>query len=147
MLGSLIGVVLALILLAVVVLCVLNGTFSSKSESERQEQTEDTLTADPYLAAEVERIGNMIIEMGVISVGNKDTMGDLRALAIQHDYHKLDDRFFDLYEKNIAQMSKSELYQELREIEQMAIDLKAQVGDIAELDAGLEAELGSEEVD
>ena len=105
-----------------------------KRERKRQEQTDSDLESDPYLAQEVERLREMIDELGGHDLGGKDMVGEVRAMAIQHDYNKLDERFFDLYDKNIAQMSKGEVYQELREIEQMIRELKAQIDRITELE-------------
>ena len=126
--------VLIFLVVALFVCPVLKDLAKKKRELKRQEQTDSDLESDPYLAQEVERLRELIDELGGYSAGDKDFVGEVRAMAIQHDYSKLDERFFDLYDKNIAQMSKGEVYQELREIEQMIRELKAQIDQIAELE-------------
>ena len=120
-------------LLVIVFREVLKDFAEKKRGSEQQEKTDHILESDPYLAQEVERLREMIDELSVYKV-IQGSVGEIRKMAILHDYNKLDERFFDLYDKNIAQMSKGEVYQELREIEQMIRELKAQTDRITELE-------------
>ena len=127
-------------LLAYMVRTAAKDVADKRRGSEQLEETDRVIDSDPYLARELGRLNELIDELDGSYIGDKSSMSDMRALAIQRDYNEIDDRFFDLYEKNIAQMSKSELYAELREIEQMLIEHKAKVAQITELAAEFESE-------
>ena len=125
---------LVIFIILLIVLTVQNvrkdGWFPRRRERKLIEQTDRALESDPYLVGKIDRVREIID-----GLAGCDTDDDnLHAMAIRRDYNALDDRFFDLYNENIAQMNKAEIFQELREIEKMAIDLKAQVDRIAELE-------------
>ena len=122
------------VLLAVLVYWVAKDMREKKREGKRLEETDRALESDPYLAQEIERIRELISELNGSGIGDPNSVGNIRAMAIQQGYNELDDRFFDLYNQNIAELSKGEVYQELREIEQMIREFKAQVAKIAELE-------------
>ena len=117
----------AALLAAYIVYSRIKKSRERKRECERLEQIDRILEADPHLAEELDKIDGLLLEL------EEDYLKDLTAgqqKVIMPVYHKLDERFDDLYGRGIAEMERGAVCQEIRDIEKMLTDLKVQIAEL-----------------
>ena len=122
-----IAVSVVILLVAYIVYSRIRESRDRKREGRRLEQTDRILESDPHLAREVERISDLFIELEASCLGGLTAE---QQKVIMPVYHKLDDRWDDMYDRGIAEMERGAAYQEIRDVEKMITDLKAQIAEL-----------------
>ena len=122
-------VFIAAIIFMVIFALTFRGAPKDMAERRRRrknhDQTERALASDPALTEEIERIQGLYDELSTLS-----DMPDVQYGFIGMAVKKLDERIYALYDKNIAEMDKAALYDELAAIEQAIEALKSKISEM-----------------